>query len=78
MARITQLEDALYNDSVGKTRQQALDQLASAMQKLEQHMRKPNNVDTHQALIIQRDAYAAATHIVDILWQRYHSRHRHR
>lgn len=74
MARITELEEKLHKDTEGTMRQHTLEKLASALQALEQQLRKPSDNKTHQILVAQREACRAAVHTIETLWQRYHNK----
>lgn len=73
MAHITQLEDKLLADPIGKVRQHTLTQLLQAKQIVERQLRQSNSAEDHQALTLQLNACMAAIHIITTLWQRYHN-----
>jgi type III secretion system YseE family protein len=73
MARITYLEDTLYQDNEGSARDFLLSRLRDAEVQLHRQMRVPHTREAYAALLRCAQASASAQVVIETLWGRYHA-----
>jgi type III secretion system YseE family protein len=73
MTRITNLEEALYEDKQGSVRDRVLERLRQAEARMRAQLRAPQTVEAYAALLRCAQASASAQVVIETLWARYHA-----
>jgi type III secretion system YseE family protein len=73
MTRITNIEEALYEDKQGSVRDRLLERLRQAEVRMQAQLRAPQTVEAYAALLRCAQASASAQVVIETLWARYHA-----